>query len=468
MDFESKICAAAYIDKNLKLRWLYEFDTISTSCDQNSSSSTATTNTNENNERLVRKRYHSMPFLLRNMIANENSNISSSRRDNFDIKLFANSRLPVGVVKSPPQKKKSKKKKKRKPVVEAVEESPHAKDKKKKKKLKHNNEDTEMGESRLSPSQYKLLPSDTVSSLLNDIEDSKQSSTKSKKNKPVYFHYIFMQQQQQSKSNNNNYTTVLQTIDSRMCPLCDNFDCKNDKGLLNHCRIYHGATFEAAKTEEGEFHVVVRGIDTVNILSKHDNYIFFQPRLLGMQCKSSNNKMSVPFLQRLHCNTATLDANIHKQKLASLQSKRAPKSVISAYLPTDTIPLRQYYHPHTNLPMTNEEWKQTSDKDTDESWVYEMMDEMLEEFEDVTPKEKGFMKIWNRYIKCNHVIADKDMAMKCHDFVLKNRNVLIEEGMRLNLLLHLFNLWDSGVISSSRILSCMALYDDKSGNNEES
>jgi len=460
MDFESKICAAAYIDKNLKLRWLYEFDIISTSCDQNSSSSTATTNANENNEQMVRKRYHSMPFLLRNMIANENSSISSSRRDNFNINLFANSRLPVDVAKSPPHKKKSKKKKRKR--VEAVEESPHKDKNNNKKKLKHNNDDTEMGES-LNLSQYKLLPSDTVSSLLNDIEDSKQSSTKAKKNKPVYFHYIFMQQQKQS--NDNNHTTVLQN--DRMCPLCDKFDCKNDKGLLNHCRIYHGATFEAAKTEEGQFHVVVRGIDTVDILSKHDNYVFVQPRLLGMQCKSSNNQ-SVPFLQRLHSNTATLDANTHKQKLTSLQSKRAPKSVISAYLPTDTIPLRQYYHPHTNLPMTNEEWKQTSDKDTDESWVYEMMDEMLEEFEDVTPKEKGFMKIWNRYIKCNHVIADKDMAMKCHDFVLKNRKVLIEEGMRLNLLLHLFNLWDSGVISSSRILSCMSLYDDESGNNEES
>jgi len=464
MDFESKICAAAYIDKNLKLRWLYEFDTTSTSCDQNNITSSTPTNANENNERLIRKRYHSMPFLLRNMIANENSSISSSRRDNFDIKLFANLRLPVDVAKSPPQKKKSKKKK-RKPVVEAVEESPHAKDKKKKPKHKSNNNDTEMGESRLNPSQYKLLPSDTVSSSLNDIkDDSKQSSTKSKKNKPVYFHYIFMKQQKQS-NDDDNYTTVLQKIDDRMCPLCDNFDCKNDKGLLNHCRIYHGATFEAAKTEEGEFHVVVRGIDTVNILSKHDNYVFVQTRLLGMQCKSSNNQ-SVPFLQRLHSNTATLDANIHKQKLTSLQSKRAPKSVISAYLPTDTIPLRQYYHPHTNLPMTNEEWKSASDKDTDESWVYEMMDEMLEEFEDVTPKEKGFMKIWNRYIKCNHVIADKDMAMKCHDFVLENRKVLIEEGMRLNLLLHLFNLWDSGVISSSRILSCMTLYDESETNEE--
>ena len=124
MDFESKICAAANIDKNLKLRWLYQFGTTSTSCDQNSSSSTATTNADGNNGRLIRKRYHSMPFLLRNMIANGNINISSSRRDNFDIKLFANSRLPVDVAKSPPHKKKSKKKEKRKRVVEAVDSRP--------------------------------------------------------------------------------------------------------------------------------------------------------------------------------------------------------------------------------------------------------------------------------------------------------------------------------------------------------
>jgi hypothetical protein len=35
----------------------------------------------------------------------------------------------------------------------------------------------------------------------------------------------------------------------------------------------------------------------------------------------------------------------------------------------------------------------------------------------------------------------------------------LNAGLRLNLLLHLFNLWDSGVISSNRIAHCMSMLD---------
>ena len=144
-----------------------------------------------------------------------------------------------------------------------------------------------------------------------------------------------------------------------------------------------------------------------------------------------------------------------------------PATAISAYLPTDIVPLRQYYHASTNLPMTHSDCMKDSDEETDETWLHEMQSELLDEFEDVSPKEKQFMKLWNRYIKCNHVIADKDMPMKCHLFTLEYRKQLMDDGMRLNFLLHLFNLWDSGVISSARILSCMSLFDEVAGNEDK-
>lgn len=149
---------------------------------------------------------------------------------------------------------------------------------------------------------------------------------------------------------------------------------------------------------------------------------------------------------------ASLDANTRNKK--PLQS--------------DAVPLRQYYRARTGLPMAPGEWNEDSDDEIDESWLHGMSESLMDEFEDVTAKEKIFMKMWNRYIKCTHVIGDRDMPGKCHEFVAQHKKQLHEGGLRLNLLLHLFNLWDSGVISSNRILSCMSLFDDEvSGKHEK-
>jgi hypothetical protein len=108
-----------------------------------------------------------------------------------------------------------------------------------------------------------------------------------------------------------------------------------------------------------------------------------------------------------------------------------------------------------------------SDDEIDETWLSEMSSELLDELEDVSTREKQFMKLWNRFIKSNHIIADRDIPVKCHEFILMYRKQL-NAGLRLNLLLHLFNLWDSGVISSNRIAHCMSTLDSaENGDNEE-
>ena len=85
----------------------------------------------------------------------------------------------------------------------------------------------------------------------------------------------------------------------------------------------------------------------------------------------------------------------------------------------------------------------------------------MEEFEDVSRREKAFMQLWNRFIFRHVVIADRDIPVKCHEFIERHRMELKKGDMRDNLLLHLMNLWDSGVISSARILACMDLYDEE-------
>jgi len=293
---------------------------------------------------------------------------------------------------------------------------------------------------------------------------------------PAYFHYLYMQP-------DNVPATFVEEIDGRTCPLC-NFDGKSNEGLLRHCGRYHGmlldtnsspptiegrdcAYFETALGEEGQLHVIIRGLPmhsshTMPSTRIHEDFVFIKSRSCtpgSSVQKPINRQVTIPFLQRHPHKTASLDGATRSKKLLALQANDAPASAISAYLPSDTVPLRQYFHARTNLPMAHGEWMEDSDGETDDTWLHEMSSELLDEFEDVSGNEKKFMKLWNNFIKSDHVIADRDVPGKCHEFVLEHRKQLYEGGLRLNLLLHLFNLWDSGVISSSRILASMSMFD---------
>ena len=360
-----------------------------------------------------------------------------------------------------------------------------------------------------------MLPPGVVLPGLHDTEDQLRLESSTERSRthlpPAFFHYIYMQP-------NNVPATIVEEIDGRVCPLC-NFDGKSNEGLLGHCGTYHGtllktndsyspialrgnegcAFFEAAMGEEGQLHVVVRAVPlpsshTLSSDRVHDNFIFIQPKrrralpkhqvaafeirrgrrderrkgklMNGSSShKSSTAKMTIPFLQRRHDKAATLDAGSRNKRLLALQASDAPASIISAYLPSDTVPMRQYFHSQTNLPMSHGEWMVDSDDEIDETWLHEMSSELLDELEDVSAKEKQFMKLWNRFIKSNHLIADRDMPAKCHEFIVIHRKQLLNAGLRLNLLLHLFNLWDSGVISSNRILHCMSMFDAVENND---
>jgi len=84
----------------------------------------------------------------------------------------------------------------------------------------------------------------------------------------------------------------------------------------------------------------------------------------------------------------------------------------------------------------------------------------MDDFGDLSNKEKIFMKLWNRFIKKHTIIADRDVPDECKQFLFEHNHALISSCLRKNFLLHLFNLWDNGVISSSHISSLMESYDE--------
>lgn len=260
----------------------------------------------------------------------------------------------------------------------------------------------------------------------------------------------------------------------RTCPFCD-FDCESNDDLLEHCSRYHGMSkesgFEAAVGEEGYLRVIARVPQTWSSdkPSSHisEGFVFVESRPSASRNNAPTpfHRHSVTLLDKPR-KTASLNVATHNRKTLSLQANNALLSASSAYLPNDTEPLRQYFHSRTNLPMAQGEWMEDSDDETDNSWLREMSAELLDEIEDVSVKEKTFMKMWNCFIKSDHIIADRDVPRKCHEFVLKYQEELRDGGLRLNLLLHLFNLWDSGVVSENRILSCMTIFDAFPGNSD--
>ncbi|KAL7470906.1 hypothetical protein ACHAXS_011204 [Conticribra weissflogii] len=189
-------------------------------------------------------------------------------------------------------------------------------------------------------------------------------------------------------------------------------------------------------------------------------------KAFAVTCSAQSNTKRKKNGQNLNgskCNTlslrqtaALMDPVIRRKKLLELQERDAPAEILSRYFPRDDSPIRQYFHSRNNLPISRSEWEVDSDDEPDDDWLHQMHAKLIEEFEDVSQKEKRFMNLWNVFIKSHCVIADRDIPGKCKEFIRKYKKHIIDEGLRTNVLLHLFNLWDDGVMSSGNILVCMS------------
>lgn len=59
---------------------------------------------------------------------------------------------------------------------------------------------------------------------------------------------------------------------------------------------------------------------------------------------------------------------------------------------------RDYYRSQTCLKIHPDDMDYDSDDDVDDEWQIQRAEELMDEFVDVTTKEKTFMKLWNRFV----------------------------------------------------------------------
>jgi len=121
---------------------------------------------------------------------------------------------------------------------------------------------------------------------------------------------------------------------------------------------------------------------------------------------------------------------------------------------------QQYYHSQTYLPIQPEEAHLDSDDDIDTSWILAQREKLVEEFEDVTSKEKEFMTYWNRYMHYHPIFADFYMPRACQRFVVMYRKELLEAQLRNELLMHLFTLYDFNLVTPTDVLKTVGLFDN--------
>ena len=257
-----------------------------------------------------------------------------------------------------------------------------------------------------------------------------------------------------------------------------------------HCQIVHGdglLSFQGKKDEEGILHIGIhpkmhdsgdapcsddllhcvravghqRGWDPANALQQKPlanarlrNFVYSRR---GTYFPSLTK---VPFLKRPFTAAAAMDIQERKRKAQFLRDQGVGEDTIRRIVPNDQIPVRQYYHSKTNLPMRQGEWAEDSDDESDDSWIDKKSSLLIDEFDDVSEKEKYFLKLWNFFINGSHkLVADRGIPSRCVEFIKVHGNDIGQRNMRDLLLLHFCNLWDEEILSSDHISALMTFFD---------
>jgi len=305
-------------------------------------------------------------------------------------------------------------------------------------------------------------------------------------------------QQQHHEKHMHNIPEIHVQLEKRMnrkCPFCL-YNGRDDLGLLMHCRTVHGEdresrgklTFDAGIDGERNLHIMVKGYCSTKLSKGKDGekvpwYIIddddFDDFVYARGHSSSKLHSSlshialkdethpcIPFVRLPAKWTTLLDSKSKKKKMKQLEQQirlgdeRIHPLAPSQYMIDERVPIRQYYHSKTMQPMaTKGEWDVDSDDEGDDTWAHRIYESALQELDDVSPKEKMFMNKWNRFMESHTITADHAISAKCREFLVQCSSFLVANDLRVQFLLHLFNLWDNRLIPSSVIEALITQYD---------
>lgn len=110
---------------------------------------------------------------------------------------------------------------------------------------------------------------------------------------------------------------------------------------------------------------------------------------------------------------------------------------------------RTYYHSYSGLVMRPNEIDENSEDEMDPLWLRQNISRLIDDFVDVNAGEKEIMKMWNLHVLAKNYVSDAQMGSAILSFVQTCGEQILRKNLYRNYLLHVTNLSDFRLISSS-------------------
>eukprot|EP01036_Dinobryon_divergens_P023677 gene23677-32052_t len=121
---------------------------------------------------------------------------------------------------------------------------------------------------------------------------------------------------------------------------------------------------------------------------------------------------------------------------------------------------RPYYNSITGRQQLQEsDCNYDSDEKLDLSFDLKLALRRIDDFIDISYEDKQLMKLWNNHIHTFPPYGDRLILLVCQRFVQRFANVIVNNNLRYNLLLHLMHLWDLGLLMFEEVERCMEVVD---------
>lgn len=99
------------------------------------------------------------------------------------------------------------------------------------------------------------------------------------------------------------------------------------------------------------------------------------------------------------------------------------------------------------------DFDEDSEGEMDPGWLRHHTKKLLEDFTDVNEGEKEMLKLWNLHVLKHNFVGYTQMPLACEMFVNEYGNDILAKNLYRNFLLHLTNLHDHDMLSSSQMFT---------------
>merc|ERR1719464_419457 len=119
---------------------------------------------------------------------------------------------------------------------------------------------------------------------------------------------------------------------------------------------------------------------------------------------------------------------------------------------------RLYHYSTTCLPIPSHAilHGENEEDQPDPEWLKIKTSKMIDDFTDVNPGEKEFMKMWNHHVQHYTFVGDCQMPKALSMFIDIRGQDIVQKNLFRNFSLHLVNLFEFGVIGPSHVFTAIS------------